>query len=148
MTAPMLRRRDAAQATVKRFEGRKFKWSTNDCVRLAAFTLRRLGYKPPMPKAGSYRSALGARQALKAAGFDSLEAALDSLGLPRIAPAAAVAGDILGLPADDGGDWVGLSVALGNGRALAFQGGRCRIGEPKYPEGVKVLCWRVDPCPR
>lgn len=149
MSAPaMLLRRDAAQAAVQRFEGRKFKWSSNDCARLAAFTLRRLGYQPPMPKAGSYRSALGAKKALKAAGFDSLESALDSLGLARIAPAAAVVGDIVGLLADDDGGWPALTVAVGNGRVLGFQQNRARLLQPVYGPGVKAVAWRVDPCPK
>lgn len=137
----MVRRVEAAQATVDRFRDARWRWSSNDCARMAAFTLRKLGYRPPMPKAGSYRSALGAVRALRAAGFESLAAALDGMGLPRIAPAAALPGDILLLPSPDA---VGaLAVALGNGRVLCWH---------EDMEGA-VVCelvhadaaWRADP---
>lgn len=119
---PMVRRVAAAEAAVRRFSGAPFKWSSNDCARLAAFTLRRLGHKPPMPRAGSYNSPRAALKALKAAGFDSLEAALDSF-LPRVTPASAKPGDIMAFPSDgDHQGWTALAVYVGNGRVLAFHG--------------------------
>lgn len=137
---PMIARRDAAQAAVDRFDGQPFAWGKNDCVRLAAFTLRKLGHKPNLARAGTYSSLLGAKRALVRTGFATLEEALDALGLPRIPPAAAVVGDIVGLPGLD--DWTALTVALGNGRVLGFMSGRCGVLAPITP----LTAWRVEPC--
>lgn len=118
----MQRRAAAAQATLDRFVGRAFAWGRDDCVRLAAFHLRKMGHRPHVAKAGSYRSALSARRALARAGHQSLEAAVDSLGLVRIPMAAAIVGDVGLLPSDAGTDEAlgALIVCLGNGRWLGF----------------------------
>lgn len=139
---PMIARRDAAQAAVDRFDGQPFAWGKNDCVRLSAFTLRKLGHKPNLARAGSYSSLLGAKRALMRTGFATLDAALDALGLSRIPPAAAITGDLVGLPGLD--DWTALTVALGNGRVLGFMDGRCGVMQPLTP----IVAWRVNPCPK
>jgi hypothetical protein len=140
----LLLRRDAAQATFDRFDGAAFRWSSNDCARMAAFNLRKLGYESPMPKSGSYSSALGAMKALRAAGFESLGAALDSLGLERIAPISALPGDIIGLPGEGG--WTALTVALGNGRVLGFMDREGRGVAGALQPRDYVCAWRVNPC--
>ena len=140
MQHEMIARRDAAQAALERFDGCAFKWSTNDCARLAAFTLRHLGYQPTMPKAGSYASEQAALRALLRAGYRSMEEALDAMVLPRIPPAAAIVGDIVGLPGVGG--WTALFVALGNGRVLGFKDGRCGVMQPLE----MVTAWRAAPC--
>lgn len=121
MTAPqpeMVRRVAATQATLDRFRDRPFRWGSNDCVRLAAFHLRKMGHKPQLAKAGSYRSALAARSALKRAGYADLAAALDALGLVRIPPAEAWVGDIvMGASGDAFG---ALGVMLGNDAMIGF----------------------------
>lgn len=115
----MIRRQQAAQATVDRFLDQPYQLGKNDCVRLAAFALRKMGRRPQLGKAGSYSSPLGAVRALKRAGFDTLAAALDALGLDRIAPAAALPCDILLVPGPAPFDGA-LYVAVGNGRAIGF----------------------------
>nr|WP_274616087.1 hypothetical protein [Sphingomonas sp. ACRSK] len=135
-----MRRQQAAQAAVDRFKGQPLTYGKNDCVRLAAFVLRKLGHRPQLAKAGTYSTALGAARALERAGFDSLASAVDGLGLPRIAPAAAWVGDLVLLPAD--GPFGGaLSVAVGNGRVLGYH---------EAVEGADILqpvqyvtAWRV-----
>jgi hypothetical protein len=114
----MVQRTAAAQATFDRFHGRAFAWGQADCARMVAFHLRKLGLTPRLAPAGSYRTALSARRALTRAGHDSLAAALDALGLERIAPAAALVGDVLALPGEDA--LGALVVALGNGRVLGW----------------------------
>lgn len=85
---------------------------------MAAFHLKQMGHKPQLAKAGSYSSALTARAALKRTGFDTLAAAIDGLGLPRIAPAEAWVGDIV---MGDSGDVFGaIGVMLGNGAMIGF----------------------------
>ncbi|SEM63035.1 hypothetical protein SAMN05192583_0895 [Sphingomonas gellani] len=114
----MVRRVAAAQATLARFRDRPFRWGSNDCARMAAFHLRQMGHKPQLAKAGSYRSALAARAALKRLGFATLAEALDAIGLQRVAPAEAWVGDIV---MGDSGDVFGaLGVLLGNEAMIGF----------------------------
>lgn len=141
MTPPLILRRDAAEATKARFEGAAFAWSTNDCTRLAAFHVRRLGHKPVMPRAGSYSSALGAARALRAKGFADLTAAVDAMGFLAIPPASAIVGDLVALASDEPA-WPALTVALGNGRVLGFLQGVCGVLQPR----THLTAWRVDPC--
>lgn len=131
MTNPMVRRVDAVQATIDRFRDKPLKLGTDDCVRMAAFALRKQGVKASLLKAGSYSSETGARRAMKRLGYETLADALDALGLPRIAPAACLPGDILSLRAADGDD-LALAVAVGNGRALGFweAAGVCTVFQP------------------
>ena len=49
----MVRRRDAAQATLDRFRDRPLRFGAQDCVRLVAFHLRQLGHRPALAKACS-----------------------------------------------------------------------------------------------
>jgi hypothetical protein len=115
----MIRRQQAAQAAVDRFKGQPWQLGKNDCVRLAAFVLRKMGHKPQLGKAGTYTTGAGALRALNRAGFSGLAEALDALGLERIAPAAARVADIIMIPGDPtlGG---ALTIAVGNGRVLGF----------------------------
>ncbi|WP_294189084.1 hypothetical protein [uncultured Sphingomonas sp.] len=118
MTDPLIRRRDAAQKTLDTWSRRPMKLGTSDCVRMTASHLRLLGYAVRLPSSGSYRTVNSALKALKARGYDNLAAALDDMGLERIAPAAAIVGDVLMLPAAD--HLNALVVALGNGRVVGY----------------------------
>jgi hypothetical protein len=130
----------AAQACVDRFGGKPFALGRHDCVRLAAHLVRARGVKTRMLKGLTYRSLPGAVKALKRTGFADLAEGVDALGLPRIAPARAVAGDLVAMPGEDG-DPFGcvLTVALGNGRVLGFIEGVCQALEPR----AFVTAWRV-----
>ena len=140
-------RRDAAQATIDAFLGKPFQWGKYDCARLGAFALKQLGYKPNLSRGGYYRNALGAQRALTRLGFADLAEALDDLGLPRITPAAALPGDIVGIRHPDQ-DGVGLAVETRHQRLLMFYAdGVCRIGPIAYGvEGAEYYAWRADPC--
>ena len=138
---PIERRVAVTQATVDRFKDQPFKWGKNDCGRMVAFHLRKLGYGMKMAKAGSYSSALGARRALKRLGFTDVLEAVDSYGLARIAPAAVVVGDIVALPGDS--NMGALAVSVGNGRVLAYHedADGATIVQP-----VEFLAaWRAEP---
>jgi len=115
----MIRRQQAAQAAVDRFKGQTWQLGKNDCVRMAAFVLRKMGHKPKLGKAGSYTTGPGSLRALNRAGFTSLAEALDALGLERIAPAAARVADIIMVPGEAPLDGA-LTIAVGNGRVLGF----------------------------
>jgi hypothetical protein len=97
----------ATEKVVARFRGKPFDWRTGvTCVHLARAQMRALGHRPPtMPR---FRSALAAHRALKAAGFDTLEALLDSM-LPRIAPAAMWPGDLALVPGEPPFDAIAVS---------------------------------------
>lgn len=135
----LVRRRDATQATVDAWKGRKFRLGQADCVRLVADHLRRMGRRVRLPAKGSYGTLIGAQKALKARGYDDLPTALDSMGFVRVAPAAALPGDIIAIPSEHA---IGcLMVAVGNGRALGFH---------EDVEGAEILqpveylgAWRV-----
>lgn len=118
MTDTLVRRVEAAQKTLDIWSKRPMKLGTSDCVRMAADHLRRLGYKVKLPASGSYRTVNSALKALKARGYETLADALDGIGLERIPPAAAVAGDIIMLPAVD--RLGALVIALGNGRVVGY----------------------------
>jgi hypothetical protein len=144
---PLTLRVKAAQAAVDKYDGRDLVWGECDCIRPAAFVARQLGRKFPLAKAGRYSSLKGAVLAIKRTGFDTLEAAIDDLGFPRIGYASALPGDLLALPGA-GSDWVALFIYLGNGRALGFgdRDGREVCGVVKETEAL--WAWKVDPCPR
>lgn len=120
MTAvdPLVRKRDAAQKTLDKWSKRPMRLGTSDCVRMAASHLRLLGYKVKLPPAGAYRTVNSAMKALRARGYASVADALDDMGLQRIAPAAAVVGDLIMLPADT--PLGSLTIALGNGRVVGY----------------------------
>lgn len=142
----MIARRDAAQATLDAYRDRPLAWGRTDCARLVAFNLRQLGYKPGLQRGGSYTTSAGAVRALKRAGFDSLEAALDDLGLARIGHASLLVADIVKLRSEDA-VLAALGVALGNGRVLAFSAvhGVCGVAQPLH--GDILDAWRAPPWP-
>lgn len=132
----------AAQATLDQFKVKPFKMGQRDCVRLAAAHLRRLGYKVTLPPAGSYGTIKMAMKKLKERGFADLIEAVDAHGLSRIAPAAAVVGDLLAMPAE-GPFGCGLVVALGNGRVVGYH--QDLVGAGVLQPTEYVTAWRVVP---
>lgn len=144
--APLKRRVEIAQEALDTFAGQPFAWGTNDCARLAALVLRRAGYKPKLSQFGDYRSDRAARKALKARGMTSVLDWIDSVGVMRIAPAAALPGDLIAFPGVGG--WDGLAVALGNGRVLAFssevEANGCAVIAARLE--LATAAWSVPPC--
>ncbi len=113
------RRVAAVNATRARFEGRPFAYGTVDCARVAAWHLRQMGHKPVgFAKAGTYRSALGAKKALQRLGHVSLADAVAALGLEERSPAGAWVGDLLIKPGTQGLDAIGI--VTGSALVLGF----------------------------
>lgn len=140
---PLVLRAAAAQATLDAWRTRPLRIGQADCVRMAAAHLRLLGYSVKLPAAGSYRTVRSALAALRRAGYPSVQAALDTLGLARITPAAAIIGDVIELACDLPG-LPALTIALGNGRVVGWH--------PDYTAGAVVMqplaaiaAWRADP---
>lgn len=102
MLPEMERRRVATQKTLARYRGKTFDWAKGvTCVHLARAQLKNMGHKPPsLPR---FRSALGAKKALKERKWSSVEAMLDNL-LQRIAPAQMLLGDLAVVLGDEGLD--------------------------------------------
>lgn len=99
-THEMERRRLATEKTLARFRNKPFDWTKSaTCIHLARFHAINMGHKPPtIPR---FRSALGARKALRGTGHQSLESLLDGL-FERIAPAFMMLGDLALVPGDNG----------------------------------------------
>lgn len=138
----LIARQAITAETIRRWQGRAFAWGTADCVRLVLCHLKRCGARPAIGTAGTWRTALGAARALNRAGFANLGEALDILPLARIAPAAALIGDVVQLPSPD--RFEALAIALGNGRVLAWIEGHddagCTVLQPIAPP---LAAWRV-----
>lgn len=114
----LTRRRDAAEACRKRFHEKPYQPGVRDCPILAAHALRQQGVKVPYLKGLRWKSEAEGLRALKALGFADLLEAMDGLGLPRIAPAMALIGDVVALPTSH--QLGALGVYMGNGNVLAF----------------------------
>lgn len=136
----LILRRDAAQATLDCWCTRPFRLGSADCGQMAARHLRSAGIAIRLPPSGSYRTPKGAVRALRKLGFDGLTAWIDGTGLERIAPAAALAGDILQLPADH--PLGALAVALGNGAAVGWYEG-LDMGAVTLRPLLFQAAWRV-----
>lgn len=135
----MIRRVAAAQATLNEYKDRPFRLGVRDCVRMAAAHLRRLGHAVKLPPEGSYRSRKAALRLLAERGYGSLAEALDGFGFDRIAPAAALAGDIVQLPAVD--ELGALAIALTNGRIIGYH--QDAAGAVVLQPVQMVAAWRV-----
>ncbi|NOW44114.1 hypothetical protein FHW96_000241 [Novosphingobium sp. SG751A] len=145
----LILRARAAQATLDEWKVRAFRLGEADCARLTASHLRRLGHRIKLPPARSYRTVKSAEAALDKLGLTTMADALDALGFERIAPAAALVGDIIQMPGDPDGvaasdRLAALTVALGNGRVVGWH--------PDAPGGAvvmqpldMVMAWRVEP---
>lgn len=136
----MIRRQQAAQAAVDRFKGQPWELGNNDCVRLAAFVLRKMGHRPQLGKAGSYKTGAGSLLALKRTGYNTLAEALDAMGLERIAPAAARVADIVMIPGEAPLDGA-LTIAVGNGRVLGYH--QDLAGADILQPVQYIAAWRV-----
>jgi hypothetical protein len=135
------RRVAATQQLLDAWKGRPFSWKTGShCVAMVAEHLRRMGYEPPLAQAGSFASPASAQRALKRVGVTTLSEAVDLMGLPRIASASALAGDIIELPGEAPG---ALGVALGNGRLLGWHPDA--EGAVVVQPTAYIAAWRVDP---
>ena len=108
----------ATNKTMAKYRGRAFDWKAKaTCIHLARTQLRNMGHKPPPIPA--FTSALGAKRAMTAGGYQSVADIFDQLGLQRIAPAAMLVGDLAMLPGEDGFDAI---VICAGGKLLGWHG--------------------------
>lgn len=118
MIQPSTRRMRAAEACRLRFQGKAYKPGTRDCPLMALHALRKVGVPVPWAKGLKWKTEAEGLRVLKDLGFKSLIEAVDSLGLPRVPPAMALAADLVALPTSH--QLGALAVCMGNGNLLAF----------------------------
>lgn len=107
----MEKRRRALEKVRARFEGKPFAWGRNDCLILARAMLAAMGHVG-LPKVPRYRTALGAKKALKSLGADTVPELLDTL-LPRIVPAQMLPGDLALVESEEEGFGGTVMIGLG-----------------------------------
>lgn len=146
MKPPYLVRSEAAQACVDRFSGRPLSWGKVDCAQIVLHDLRQLGVSTKAWKGLTYSTEIGAARALRARGFDGLGAAMDALGLERIAPAMAVMGDVIGVETE-GDLWdCGLTVRVSPQFVLGLYDGAAQPMQLNLAHAITA--WRCNPCRR
>lgn len=105
----------------RKYRGRALDFRDADCIRMVRTYLVALGHRPPkLPK---YGSLMGAKRALKTAGFDTVEALLDSILPRRPAPAFRQFGDLVLMAGDQGLDSV--TICIGH-KVMGWWEGECR----------------------
>lgn len=110
-----------------------------DCWRLFLHDMHLLGVSTGGARRVTYKTELGGIKAARKAGFADLIEIVDSLGLVRIPPLAALPGDVVALPS--GHPLGALSIAVGQGRLLAYLDGHdgAVVVQPK----AFVCAWRA-----
>jgi hypothetical protein len=111
----LLRRHAAAEKTRLRYDRKPLDFGKFDCIRMLRSHLMAMGHRG-LPHLPPYRSILGARRALTAAGFDTIEGLVDSV-LPRIEPAEMLLGDVAvlrgGEDPDERGTFDSVTICVG-----------------------------------
>ncbi|MBM3927309.1 MAG: hypothetical protein FJ335_02465 [Sphingomonadales bacterium] len=129
----------ATERAVARFRGKPFCWrNRRTCIHVARAQARALKHRPPAIP--DFRSPVGARRALRDAGFETMEALLDGL-FPRIPPAAMWVGDLALVPGSDGFD--AIAVAAGNGTLLMYHEGAEGLANVKDAIPHVIAAWRL-----
>lgn len=137
VTPDLVRRQKALSKTMAKYRGVPFEWGKADCVKMLRSHLVAMGHKK-LPKQPDYSTAVGAKQALKEMGFDSVAALLDSL-LPKIAGAYALPGDIVLMGGLYGLDTVAISTGGGKVAGWHQDGTGVVVVDPEEIKGV----WRA-----
>lgn len=115
---PLQIRHAAIEATMARYRDQPFAWGSVDCAKIAGFHLTQMGYAIRIAKAGSYKTPLGARRALRRLGYATLGQMADDIGLTPIAPARMLLGDLAEIPGDNP---IGtICLYAGNGNLFGF----------------------------
>lgn len=117
------RRRDTVEACRKLVEAKPYEPGKRDCLKLLLKAIRSMGGSTAVAKGARYTTEAGALRELKKRGFSDLPAAIDAGGLVRIAPAAALPGDVLGLRTAESAFGIAVAIYAGNGKAVTFVNG-------------------------
>ena len=142
---------EAAQKTLDEFRVRKFEIGKSDCAQMVKFHARAMGCPlKGIAKAGSYKTPLGMRRALRRLDAGTVGDLIDrQKGFLPIAPAARLPGDIVELAdlGDDENEGAGggaLVVALTNGRVVGYhEDAETAVVLQPGDSGSLVRAWRV-----
>lgn len=114
-------RQVATEATERHFRDRIWRPGSVDCAMLAAFHLKRFGWK--LPKFERYRTVEQGREQMARIGASNMAELLDVIGLERIPPARALTGDMLFMPGEgEFADLGALVIASGPDTVKGFFG--------------------------
>ncbi|WP_260928224.1 DUF6950 family protein [Novosphingobium sp. 9] len=131
-------RREATASTLERFAGKPFAFGSCDCGLVVIAHLKAMGW--PIKTGGTWSTMLGLKRWLRRHG-GSGAAAIDSWGVPRIAPAMVLIGDVVELAGET--DFGSFGVVIGNGRVLAFHQDADGLAIIQ-PTGLPILtAWRT-----
>lgn len=129
----------AVVATENKFRDKPFDWRKQaTCIHLLRFHAAQMGHSVPIvPR---FKSALSAKKALLATGWQTLPALLDSM-FERIPPAFMRVGDVLAMPGDE--DWHALVIKGDKQKFLGWHedAGGCTIMEVDV--GAAAGAWRL-----
>lgn len=134
----LVARVDATNKTMRKFRERAFDWDGASCIHLARAQLRNMGHKPP--RVPPIRSAIGAKRAMAANGYETVADIFDGLGLMRIPPAAMLVGDLAILPGEDGFDAVVVCVG---GKLMGWHGAADKLVMIGEAVGSITAAWRL-----
>lgn len=134
------RRRDAVEACIARFVGKPYDPGVRDCIKLGSHNLHKMGRGVSLLKGVRYSTEAGGLKALRRLGFADLLEAVDATGLVRIAPASALAADLVALRTDAPGFGCGIAVYAGNGKVVTFDAGFGVVGALNE---APLTAWRV-----
>ena len=139
---PMLKRAAATQACMDRFAFKPIEPGVRDCRNLGAHALHKQGRSAKLLNGWQGKTWASALRYVRRHGFANLMELIDAMGLERIAPTAALPGDLIAMPTDEeNGFGCSLAVALDNGRILGLNPSTGLI-EPMIPK-MFVCAWRV-----
>ena len=128
------------QTVIDRFRDKPFDWAGANCIRLARWQGKALGHElPPVPM---FRTAIGAKRALKKQGCESVEDLLDKYFNRLQAPSYAMVGDLVTLPSDD--DLVSVMIADGHGCLIGWHDANpTGLSNVKFAEAYIGAAWRL-----
>lgn len=112
----LVKRMKFTEQTKEKFFGKPFAWGSCDCGKIAAFHMRKFGWK--VPPTGRYKNLIGARKNLKELGCSTIEQLVTKIGLKEIPASFTMVGDIVSFQSD--ADTGAIGIVIGNGNMLAF----------------------------
>lgn len=129
-------RADITQATLDGLAGKPFAFGSCDCGLMVISHLKAMGWK--VRTGGTWKTAVALKRFLNRHG-GSGAACLDGWGVPRIAPAATIIGDIVEIAGEP--PFGAFAIVIGNGRIMAFHEDAAGIAILQ-PTAPPLAAWR------
>lgn len=143
MSMTLALRQAATEKVLAQFREKPFDWAGANCIRLARAQAAALGHDvPPVPV---FRSALGAKRALKKQGAKTVSGLLDARFERLPGPAFAWLGDLVAGPADPehGLEAVGIADGQGNVWGWSEQNGHACLVPMLFANAALTGAWRL-----